>query len=1137
MPWTQEQSEAIQARNDTVLVSAAAGSGKTAVLVERVLRLLRDGYSLDRMLIVTFTRAAASEMRERIEKRLRKESGAHMRKQAVEARRARICTLHAFCQKLLKEHFAFAGIDPNFRLGQESELAPLRAQAAEEALNAAWESSTPEMQRLFRQFEYEELEQLLPEVDEFLSCADAHTDPILAAVRAGYGPVREELGRSARFTLLGADALLDRMEEVLQLPGTPQRYAVTLEEDRSLMEALHSGAVRPGSSLSFPKLKPGRTGPGDDPACSEQYKALREQWKKQVLKAAEFLPAGGDEVPEAFRASCDSAVALDQLTRDAQQRFFSLKQQKNLLDFKDLELLTARVLDNPDARAAIAGQFDFLFVDEYQDISGIQDSIIRALHLPGKNELFLVGDVKQSIYRFRLADPGLFMEKYRRFGRDVSATERVILLNRNFRSDAALLNGVNLIFRHAMREEETEIPYDGEARLRPSPSASAGDPPEIHIFGGESSEEDGDEGEAPRAFEREAAWIADRILTMTGSETLEESPGKRRRIRFRDIVILLRNVSGRSAQISRILERAGVPVFCDADGEYFQRGEVRDVLQLCSALCCPDDDITLLSVLRCPCFDFSPEELAMVRSGHPTGSYFRCFSLCAGEDTPLGQRCAAVEKQLDEWRFLSRTLPLDEFLWRLMEESGLYLRAGAGREGSERRAALRILVSLAQGDNAWMSLYDFVLNARNAARGGDRTSARELSEQDDVVRIMTLHKSKGLQFPVVFMMETAKAFRMDTVTLGKCHKELGLAVRVIDTDRRTVLPNPLSTALQERLHREQRAEECRLMYVGMTRAEHKLIVLGSPRDRDALIRHARNDAWHCGSASSMLAWIVDALGPDAFRQEGKYTAPGGEQFCIGLPPPHPLPPSDSFSDAADPLDQLPAPLPAPWVFPPDDRQHHPPLKASVSALLRAFRQEEDQEESPRDKRREWNEAMPSRPRFMTETASLTGSERGTLMHRALSLMDLKTVKDCGVPSALEALAEKGIVTEKEKHLLLSPGSLRPLEAFYLSPLGKRLLSSPTVRREWAFTVRLDSPRAEYLQGVIDLCFMEDGEWILCDYKTDRAEAPELKAHYSRQLMMYRDALQQITGIPVRECCLYSLWLNRALPLEAGAICT
>ncbi len=1140
MSWTPEQEAAIHAENDTILVSAAAGSGKTAVLVERVIALLRKGASLDRMLIVTFTRAAAAEMRERIEAALSASPEEALQRQAGRVGRAQISTLHAFCQRYLRDHFSRAGVDPHFSIATEADLAPMWETSLQETLDEAWEHPTPAEKALFGQFEYEECFAVLPGLHAALL---AHEDPFRWAgdkLAEDPGAFFGELERAFALRIRAAGGYLDEMERLLALPGAPIRYADALQSDRELCDQLLSAKDLCGLVPSFRSL--GRKAPPEeDPEITARYRALRDDFKEAVRKAAALFPASREEMEKAHALSREPLEGLIGLCEKADRAFREKKQRRNRLDFTDLEHLMLKVLSDPAARLQAGMAFDHLFVDEYQDVSAIQEKIIVSLHRTGKNCLFLVGDVKQSIYRFRSADPTLFMARFASSSAAADAPCRKILLNANFRSTPALLSGINLVFRHAMRRDVTEIEYDDEAALRPGTASEGGDPIRLLLFRSPEGEEeapsppaDGEEeediGESPSAWIRESWWIAGEIRRLLDEKTLlVPGPDGPRPVRCRDIVILLRYAHDRSQAIAGILGKKGIPVYSDADSRYFDLPEVRDMMTLLKCLVNPLSDVELLGALASPCFGFTNEELALVRLSDPDrkAPFHRVFLALTGEDSPLGNKCRAVTETLDRWRFLARNMPLDSFLWVLAEESGLYLRAGASASPESARARLRLFAEQAQGENARLSLQAFTDRLESARKTGDSTTARTLSDNDDVVRIMTLHKSKGLQFPVAFRMGTARRFRAAAAQAVLVDDVLGPACRILTEESRVVLPNPALTAIREKNRLKQKAEEARLMYVGMTRARQRLYFLGSPRDPDKAVKGRSASPAAAVSASSMLDFVLDALGEDALK-EGEAVMPGGERFLIAFPP--------ALSPARDPEApgrHVPSPDPLPETVPlPFAREEakRPPLKTSVTALVRHLREEDSQTETAAVKRTEFREAPPERPRFLMEEEDLNGSERGTLIHRCLGALDLDACRRGDLDGALDRLAQRGLFSQKEIRFLQEKSVRERILGFYSSPVGQRMLRSPRVQREWAFDLHLHTSMAEYLQGVIDLCFLEDGQWVLCDYKTDRLDAPALAARYREQLGLYRMALEKITGLKVRETVLYSLHLGTQIPL-------
>ena len=1127
MQWTAGQKEAIEARNDSVLVSAAAGSGKTAVLVERVLSLLKEGKRIDRMLIVTFTRAAAGEMRERIGRRL-EEAGAgdaHLRRQAMRLNRAAICTLHVFCSRVLREHFEAAGVDPMARIADEEKLSALRTRALDETLESAYADPTAEEQALFSQFEDQQIVEMVEQMYPFLM---AQADPWgwveensgeESARLKTWMPMLEELCRAE---LEGAREILPDMEKLLNQAGGPGRYAPTWEADNALTGQLLAQAAAGelmGGKTAFGRLSTKKAPPEENPALAEQFKLLREIWKKRINAARSLLPELPEQAERDLMHTLPALRALCGITRRMHERYFALKQARNYLDYHDLEHLTLKALSDPAVRKAVAGNYDALFIDEYQDVSGIQEAILRLLHQDGGNLLFMVGDVKQSIYRFRLADPTLFLQKYQEYSLEKDAPHRKILLQQNFRSDANVLLSVNEVFSHAMREKETEIAYDEAAMLRPGGGQPLGAPVEIHLIAAQA--EEGESTELAQGYRYEAAFVAKRIKELMRFAVVREGNGTRP-LRFRDIALLMRYASGRAPYIARALQLQGIPVYSDADAQFFDLPEVIDLMNLLRVIDNPLQDVPLLSALRCPCFGFTAEELARIRlvDRGPGQPFHAAFRAVMEKEGALAHKARQVWDTLAEWRFLSMNVPVDQLVYRVMEESGLYMRAGAQMEGELRQANLRLLVERARGESAREGLSAFLRETGRLHASDDGKSAKTLGENEDVVRILTLHKSKGLEFPVVFLMEMARPFRKGGEGNLRLHAKHGMALQYIDGERRVTRDTCAFGALSGIGEKEARAEEARLLYVGMTRAKERLILVGSPRRlENALALWSRPaTAYAAGSAGCMLDWVLESLG--GFRA-GEYIGKNGSVWRLAL------------EQAEDLTALAPARIACglPEVNTPALKEVEarlsrqlpvqPPLKTSVTAIAKELREEKDAWESPADKRKLPEE--PTKPDFMTEEA-ITPAQRGTATHRVLGLVSYDLIRQGKDQAALDVLAHKGLLTPGERAVI----RMDWLRGFFASPLGQRALKAVEVHREWAFNLRGEGQTL--IQGVIDLCFLEEDQWVLVDYKTDAADGDTLRERYTLQLQWYARALARITGKPVREIAIFGLRSGRAYPV-------
>ena len=1125
--WTEAQQQAIDARNSETLVSAAAGSGKTAVLIEHVLGLLREGGRVDRLLIITFTRAAAAELRERLTVALEKEAATdrHLRAQMRAVRHAQICTLHVFCHNILRMHFQAADVDPLAKIGETTVLEPLLSRAVDESMEELCQSEDPEDRALVDQYGDAQIVDMARQLYGFLR---AQAEPkawleekLRDPAGAGVDPFLLLLRKEALLQLEGAAQLCRQSLALTERAGGPDYLAQTLESDLIILETLYSD-LRAGhpvpSEIKFAQRARAPKGGEYDPALVDRCLESREAYKELVKEALSLLPADLAESRQEIAYTLHALHALVRLVWAMDEKYAKYKEERNLLDYGDLEHKALQALEDPQVCQSVAAGFDAIFVDEYQDVSAIQEAIVQRVH-NDKNRLFMVGDVKQSIYRFRLADPTLFLAKYEAFNESAGASARRILLSSNFRSRGNILAAVNSVFERAMRRGATEIDYDAAAHLRAGVPTQDDPPVELHIISDEVETEEAAEGESRRGWMYEAQLAAQRIKELVGTPVRDKDG--LRTLRYRDCVILLRSASGRAPQIAKILAEEGVPAYSDADAQYFDLPEVRDMMNVLRVLDNPYQDVPLLSALRCPCFGFSSERLARIRLTDESRQkpFHQVFFALRDTDEDVQKVC----EKLEFWRFLAQQMDTDVLIWRLLRETGLYARAGAQRDGGLRQANLRLLCDRAGAEGGRFNLHAFLVTSDVARRTGDASTAKEMSENDDVVRIMTLHKSKGLEFPVVILMEMARRFRMPSDSeMLRCDAEQGLALKRCDVENRVTGHTLAGRALEYKRRREIRAEEARLLYVGMTRARERLILLASPRSLStARMRWSLPTGdYAAGQADCMLDWIGQALCSGLEDgQDRNFAAENGSLWALrwhnGAEFKQHLPAERAFA-IPDGTGEVPSDF---LRVPPQPR--HKVLKTSVTALVRGEIPGEDEEETIETKRRALKlDTLPQEfPNFMLQQET-TGADRGTATHKALCALSM----DAPIPPQLDALQSHGTLTPEERALIRP----RDIQAFFESDLGRRVRQAETVKREWGFCM-LEGDML--VQGVLDLCFREAGRWVLVDYKTDRVPADELPGLYGDQIRWYARALTEITGGDVAEMWLYSLREGRAVQVQ------
>ena len=828
--------------------------------------------------------------------------------------------------------------------------------------------------------------------------------------------------------------------------------------------------------------------------------------------------------------------ALSEIALNARALFDQKKAEQAGLTYSDLERRTLEALRDPDVARLARDRYDYIFVDEYQDTSDIQEAIVSAIRRP--DNLFMVGDVKQSIYRFRLAEPRLFLEKYHAYGRGEGG--RLMPLTRNFRSRRGILDFVNMVFERVMTGGDSEIVYDALARLNPGdPDAAASQTPDVDIRLIETDvQEDGSAEEAIaelKGVELEAVLIARTIRELMAADPT---------LRYRDFAILTRSKSTPFAAMMPIMLSAGIPAYADGAAGFYESVEINWTLSMLRLLVNRRLDVELLGLLHSPVVGMNADQLARVRIAYPDVPYCDAAETYADERRDeVGGKLRAFYAKYDLWRLKSSTLTLGEFVRLVLDESGFYTYVGALPGGAQRQANLDQFVAAANRFDQEQSgsLTRFLQYTEHMRAQGDGDAAHLLSESDDVVRMMTIHKSKGLEFRVVFGAQLAKRFWVEKTSAPLLtHRDLGVGMQYIDPELRTKRMTLPQAAIIERDKRENAAEELRILYVLLTRAQERLVLVGTVKDAETAVKRWQALSDVPFAAASHLDVIMAArMGADA---EGRrvhstlsWTRPGALN-------------ADALEDDARPLEAYRRIVANPaqyanealmkrmaWEYPnPEDPRK--PLKLTASGLLREL---EGPEAIP---------ALNQRPQFMQDDARhMTGAERGTAYHRAMQLIDLRALDGLSGRALTDAVTAR--LDECAARRLMEPvqrQAVKPsvLSRFLSSNMGLRLRRAGKVRREWPFNVTLRvsealteaeagaNPYADtelLVQGTIDCCFIEDDQWVLMDYKTDRTEDLDaIRAHYRAQLSLYALALERITGIPVKQRVLCLIAQDRIL---------
>lgn len=1162
--WTPQQQQAISARNRTILVSAAAGSGKTAVLVERIVELIREGWRMDRMLIVTFTKAAAAEMRQRLNRRLVKEAQTDpevMGRALDDLEATEISTIHSFCQRVLRNHFQAVGIDPMVRVCDDQLRKALFDEAWLDAFNQLLEEKTNHgFVELANAWDQQRLKEMTAEVYEFLMSLPAPFDWLDRAVaRVNLRPYDRHpwyltLLDHTKLQLEGIGVILQGMRDLFSEQDAVAERLETLESDASAYEVLMkvnwrcTDEVKSAlASYEFAKLKTVRGASDAQKAWMKRFGKLRDEIKEIIADAEKALNVDEERLDLEFGTMQMHLIGLSELIMRTHQLFLEKKAAQHVIDFSDMEQFTMEVLRMPECREQLQAEYDHIFVDECQDVSQVQDAILHAIHSEN-NHLFMVGDVKQSIYRFRKADPTLFLHRMRTFHDEEDALNRRIFLQKNFRSRHHVLDATNRVFRKAMHPNVTELEYEAADELICGRETTDDPPVEMHLLDISPDAE----GEQVQALEAEAKIVTDRIRQLL-NEQFDDGSGLRH-YQYRDMVILLSAASNTAPKLVEMLNSQGIPVFYDGAANYYALPEIQSVKALMQVLDNPMQDIPLLATLKMAPFSMTDEQLAAIRLCK-TGknvAFAEAFAACCEGEDGLSEKCRSARDQLETWRFEAEVMRLSDFVWHVLKDSGYYAPCGALPDGELRQANLRMLYQRAVKfeQDGGETLRDFLRMMDQQASGDDKMSAKMLGEGEDLVRIMTMHKSKGLEFPVVFLMQMSgrlhKSFRGEVLL----HTELGIALPYVNRELRIRRKTMADTAFKVRRELDEKAERARLLYVAMTRARERLIMVGCCREKERAVWTLPESDYRVWKADSMTDWIMQGI----YEQDMHNLSTVSEDVenpwnirlysdCEGLTVDNAVDKMSIMSWVHDALKTPSQGLYDQWSDM-DKTELAPPLKTSVSSLAKREIIPDplplsDQEEDESVKREPEEIVMPmrlaelpARPAFLEEK-QMTGADRGTLAHRALSMLpleQLKAAQDMGqaVHQAMHDLMERGVFTAQE----LLATDVRGVTQFYVSPLGQRMLSSSFVRREWSFNLLLDDAAGTLLQGVIDCAFLEDDGWVLMDYKTDRFDDEDaFKVRYAMQLEWYARALERITGKPVSEMWLYAIRKGRAYRMD------
>lgn len=1181
--WTGEQQKVIDLRNRNILVSAAAGSGKTAVLVERIIRRLTEDDTptdVDRLLIVTFTEAAAAEMKERIsaaiEKKLEERPGdIRLERQATLIHSAQITTIHSFCLAVIRDHFHVIGIDPGFRIAEEGELKLLKQDVLEDLLEECYAEAKEEFLDFTERFgsgkRDKKIEEIILKMYEY-SRSYPRPDRWLDQCVKAYASEDLEVRAEERVRMRAADIerVLERGLKICEEPDGPYMYGDMLDSDLQELERLQQAENFDAMYSAAAGFKWKRLSSRKDDTVSpdkkEKVKKLREQ-AKSLLKGMQedYFYAPREVWQQDMQDALPSVVTLTELVKRFAHMLDEKKRLRNMIDFNDMEQFALAILteekDGELVPSAVAGEyqdrFDEVMIDEYQDSNLVQETILTSVSRVSRGEynIFMVGDVKQSIYSFRLSRPELFMEKYNTYSLKDSVTQRIDL-HKNFRSREEVLDSVNDIFRQIMKKELGGIEYDDSAALYPGaefPPLPSGKEDfcksELLLL---DKEDTGGEDER----QAEARMIARRIRELIrDGVVLDKETREYRRVQYRDIVILTRSIRGWAEVFSSVLGEEGIPAYSVSREGYFETYEVSVLLDYLKILDNARQDLPLAAVLTSAFGGLDTRELAEIRIAYPNVPFYEAAAMCAegdaAEDACMEELRGKLRRFYDQVRYFREKVPytpIHELLEEIIDKTGYGLYIAAMPGGAQRMANVEMLTERAAAfeGTSYKGLFNFVRYIAQLKKYDvDYGEAGIMDEQADTVRIMSIHKSKGLEFPIVFVAGMGRKFNtQDTKGSVLLHPDWGAGVDLIDLKRRTKTPTFLKKMIREETALENLAEEMRILYVALTRAKEKLIMTGAAKITEDGAVSDISSVFRAEGAKCYLDWELPCILSD---ETGKVKQEPPVEVSVFRAEDLTLQQEETQAEvvAEDVLrnwddsqvyepelrERLDAQID--YVYPFED-EGKMKLKFTVSELKKwASLAEEAGEEMYEEP-----VVVPLIPEFLKEEEILTGAPRGSAYHKLLELLDFTVDYDVeNLTAAVQQLRQEGRLTDEMAECIRPKDILR----FLGCRSGRRMADAARngkLYKEQPFVLSVDaseiypedcSGEKILVQGIIDVYFEEPDGLVVLDYKTDKVRSGnELKEKYHAQLDYYAQALEQLTEKPVKEKIIYSFTLGEEI---------
>ncbi|AJP10727.1 TPA: helicase-exonuclease AddAB subunit AddA [Clostridioides difficile] len=1268
--WTKEQLEVIESRECNLLVAAAAGSGKTAVLVERIIQMItsrENPIDIDKLLVVTFTNAAASEMRERIGDAIGKAldenpENKHLQNQLVLLNKSSITTIHSFCLDVIKSNFHRINLDPNFRIGDQTECAILKQEAIEEVFEDLYEERDEGFLNLVESYAErggdKEVQDIILGIYSFAMASPEPKKWLIDSAERFNIDENFDFSQSiwARAILdtvkieinglcLNMERALKEVESIEELETFAEKLSVEYKKIADISQACNKSwdeAYKKMASMSFENYVKGvkrisKDAPSYIKESKEKAKTIRDKTKKSLesIVSATFNK-DNDSIREEIKYLYNIVKPISSVVLRFEEEYSNKKREKGIIDFNDIEHFALNILTDVDEKGNIVpsdiavgyrNKFYEIFIDEYQDSNLVQEVLLKAVANTETPNRFMVGDVKQSIYRFRQAKPELFLQKYNNYNDKKGSSHRKIMLYKNFRSREEVVDAVNYIFENIMNENIGEIEYTEKERLNLGANFNVdtdeksiiGGATEIHLIQKDNKLDDDiindkddrinnkeneiEEEEKLDNIQLEARMVGNIIKDLMKvnedgkiQKVYDKGIDGYRPVEFRDIVILLRATSAWAPVFADELMNMDIPTYADVGVGYFDTIEIKTILSLLQIIDNPMQDIPLISVLKSPIFGFTPEDLIDIRVQSKDKIFYEVLKSTAEYDGFTdsqnenesefipSEECINKSKdfliKLKEFKEKSMYMSTDEFIWYLYTRTGYYAYVGALPGGSQRQANLKVLFERAKQfeETSLKGIFNFVNFIEKLKKSSsDMGSAKTLGENANVVRIMSIHKSKGLEFPVVICSAMGKNFNtQDFKKSILYHHNLGYGPQFVDYERRISFPSIAKEALKSKINIENLSEEMRVLYVAFTRAKEKLIITGSTRNIQDSIKRWSNGIESLDTISqyeilkgkNFLDWIMpcvlrhrdlsnllEEVGLDAvFNVEhnskwyGKLWNKNDilvekksdeekesieeilEKIDVNNPD------SDYYGEIEEKLNYI-----YPYEF-----STRKPATISVTEIKKIQNNYEEELINTIFEQK----VILKKPLFIQneeEREKISGTERGTIVHLVMEVLDLKNVSSVNdIKSQIRGFVSKGIITEKQASIV----NPYKIYKFFASNIGKRMLNAEIINREKSIYAQVNMKdiyiyeklinnddkklydnESVMLRGIVDAYFEEDNQIVLVDYKTDFVNEENINQiieKYKKQLDLYADIIETLTGKSVKEKCIYLFGVDEAV---------